>query len=59
MIPTPVLITFVMVLGIIGAAYYFLILKPEDDEQRDLRRRLKTSKVAGARAGAQSPRARR
>ena len=42
MIPTPVLITFVMVLGIIGAAYYFLVLKPEEDEQRDLRRRLKT-----------------
>jgi tight adherence protein B len=41
MIPTPVLITFVMVLGIIGAAYYLLILKPEDDEQRQLRRRLK------------------
>jgi tight adherence protein B len=53
--PTPVLITFVMVLGIIGAAYYFLILKPEEDEQRDLRRRLKTSKVPGARAGTGDP----
>ena len=42
MIPTPVLITFVMVLGIIGAAYYFLVLKPEEDEQRSLRKRLKT-----------------
>jgi tight adherence protein B len=42
MIPTPVLITFVMVLGIIGASYYFLVLKPEEDEQRSLRRRLKT-----------------
>jgi tight adherence protein B len=31
-----------MVLGIIGAAYYLLVLKPEDDEQRSLRRRLKT-----------------
>jgi tight adherence protein B len=42
MIPTPVLITFVMVLGIIGASYYFLVLKPEEDEQRSLRKRLKT-----------------
>jgi tight adherence protein B len=41
MIPTPVLITFVMVLGIIGASYYFLVLKPEDDDQRQLRKRLK------------------
>jgi len=52
MIPTPVLITFVMVLGIIGAAYYLLVLKPEDDEQRDLRRRLKTSRAPGSRAAA-------
>ena len=42
MVPTPVLVTFVLVIGIIGAAYYFLVVKPEDDEQRDLRRRLKT-----------------
>ena len=42
MVPTPVLVTFVLVIGIIGATYYFLVLKPEDDEQRDLRRRLKT-----------------
>jgi tight adherence protein B len=54
-IPTPVLITFVMVLGIIGAVYYFLIVKPEDDEQRSLRRRLKIgtagSRGAGGEAG--------
>jgi tight adherence protein B len=43
MIPTPVLITFLLVIGIIGAAYYFLVVKPEDDEQRSLRKRLKTS----------------
>jgi len=42
MIPTPVLITFLMVSGIIGASYYLLVLKPEDDEQRTLRKRLKT-----------------
>jgi tight adherence protein B len=42
MLPTPVLVTFVLVIGIIGAAYYFLVLKPEEDEHRDLRRRLKT-----------------
>jgi len=57
MIPTPVLITFVMVLGIIGASYYFVILKPEDDEQRRLRKRLKgksplaRAAAAGADAG--------
>jgi tight adherence protein B len=55
MIPTPVLITFVMVVGIIGAAYYFLILKPEEDEQRSLRKRLKTksplTKAGGADPG--------
>ncbi len=38
MIPTPVLITFLLVAGIIGAAYYLLVLKPEDDEQRALRK---------------------
>lgn len=42
MIPTPVLVTFLLVSGIIGASYYFLVLKPEDDEQRSLRKRLKT-----------------
>lgn len=42
MLPTPVLVTFVLVVGIIGAAYYLLVLKPEEDEQRALRKRLKT-----------------
>jgi tight adherence protein B len=51
MIPTPVLITFVMVLGIIGAAYYFLVLKPEEDEQRSLRKRLKTKNPLAKAAG--------
>lgn len=41
MIPTPVLLTFVLVVAIIGAAYYFLVLKPEEDEQAALRKRLK------------------
>ena len=45
MIPTPVLVTFVLVAGIIGSAYYLLVLKPEEDEQRALRKRLKTSGV--------------
>ena len=45
MIPTPVLVTFVLVAGIIGAAYYLLVLKPEEDEQRALRKRLKTGGV--------------
>src|SRR6188508_3130458 len=54
MIPTPVLLTFLMVSGIIGSAYYLLVLKPEDDEQRALRKRLKTGGVtskAAAEAG--------
>ena len=54
MIPTPVLVTFLMVTGIIGSAYYLLVLKPEDDEQRALRKRLKTGGVtskAAAEAG--------
>ena len=45
MIPTPVLVTFVLVAAIIGAAYYLLVLKPEEDEQRALRKRLKTGGV--------------
>jgi tight adherence protein B len=54
MLPAPVLITFLLVAGIIGAAYYFLVLKPEEDEQRALRRRLKTGSVTAPRA-ASSP----
>jgi len=45
MIPTPVLVTFLLVVGIIGSAYYLLVLKPEDDEQRALRKRLKAGGV--------------
>lgn len=45
MIPTPVLVTFLLVVGIIGSAYYLLVLKPEDDEQRALRKRLKVGGV--------------
>jgi tight adherence protein B len=41
MLPLPVVITFVLVLGIIGALYYFAILKPEQTEQYALRKRLK------------------
>lgn len=55
MIPTPVVVTFVMVLGIIAAVYYFLVLKPEDEEQRKLRRRLRTgSPAARASAGGET-----
>ena len=43
MLPTPVLVTFVLVLGIIGATYYLLVLKPEEEEQSALRKRLKGS----------------
>ena len=38
MIPTPVLITFLLVVSIIFSPYYLLVLKPEEDEQRVLRR---------------------
>ena len=41
MLPVPVLVTFVLVLGIIGATYYLLVLKPEEEEQSALRKRLK------------------
>ena len=42
MLPLPVLLTFLLVLGIIGAVYYVGILKPEQDDQGALRKRLKT-----------------
>ncbi len=41
-VPLPVLVTFFIVFGIIAALYYVVILKPEQDEQSSLRRRLKT-----------------
>jgi tight adherence protein B len=41
-VPLPVVITFFVVFGIIAALYYVVILKPEQDEQSSLRRRLKT-----------------
>jgi len=41
-VPLPVLITFFLVFGIIAVLYYLAILKPEQDEQSSLRRRLKT-----------------
>ena len=41
-VPLPVLFTFVLVFAIISALYYLAILKPEQDEQCALRRRLKT-----------------
>ena len=52
-VPLPVLITFFVVFGIIAVLYYLAILKPEQDEQSSLRRRLKTKvgAVRGAVAG--------
>ena len=41
MLPVPVLVTFALVLGIIGASYYLLILRPEEEQQSALRKRLK------------------
>lgn len=41
MLPVPVLVTFVLVLGIIGASYYLLVLRPEEEQQSALRKRLK------------------
>jgi len=49
--PTPVLLTFVLVLVIVGAAYYFLVLKPEEEEQASLRRRLRTGVPSGKSKG--------
>src|SRR4029079_2106129 len=46
MLPNEVLLTFVLVLGIIGAIYYAAILRPEQEEQGALRRRLKTGITA-------------
>jgi tight adherence protein B len=43
MIPAPVLVTFALVLGIIGASYYLLVLKPEEQQQSALRKRLKSN----------------
>jgi tight adherence protein B len=41
--PLPVLFTFGLVFAIISILYYLVILKPEQDEQTTLRRRLKTN----------------
>jgi tight adherence protein B len=41
--PLPVLITFALTFGIIFAGYYLAVLKPEQEEQTSLRRRLKTN----------------
>ena len=38
--PLPVLFTFGLVFAIISVVYYLVILKPEQDEQTSLRRRL-------------------
>ena len=42
----PVLGTFALVTAIIGATYFLLVLKPEQDEQSALRRRMKGSVIA-------------
>jgi tight adherence protein B len=49
----PVLFTFALVFGIIFVLYFLAILKPEQDEQSSLRRRLKANlgSVKGAVAG--------
>ena len=39
-VPLPVLLTFALVFAIISVLYYLAILKPEQDEQLSLRRRL-------------------
>jgi tight adherence protein B len=52
-LPVVVFVTFALVFGIIFALYYLAILKPEQDEQSSLRRRLKTNigAVKGAVSG--------
>ncbi len=52
MLPNEVLLTFVLVLGIIGAIYYVAILRPEQEQQGALRRRLKTGVTAVKAVGA-------
>ena len=52
MLPNEVLLTFALVLGIIGAIYYVAILRPEQEEQGALRRRLKTGVAAVKSVGA-------
>jgi len=44
----PVLGTFALVAAIIGLTYFLLILKPEQDEQSSLRRRMKGGSIAKA-----------
>lgn len=50
---SPVLLTFALVFGIIFVLYFLAILKPEQEEQSSLRRRLKTNlgSIKGAVAG--------
>jgi tight adherence protein B len=43
MVPTPVIITFLLVFGIIATVYFLAVVKPETDEQGALRKRLKRS----------------
>jgi len=52
MLPNEVLLTFALVLGIIGAIYYVAILRPEQEESGALRRRLKTGVTAVKSVGA-------
>jgi len=42
-VPLPVLFTFGLVFAIISILYYLVILKPEQEEQTSLRRRLKAN----------------
>jgi tight adherence protein B len=52
MLPVPVIVTFVLVLGIICSAYYIAVLKPEQEEQSSLRKRLKVTVTSTKSAGA-------
>src|SRR5262245_61695329 len=43
MVPTPVIVTFLLVFSIIGAGYYLAVLRPEQQEQAALRKRLRAN----------------
>jgi tight adherence protein B len=50
MVPTPVIVTFLLVFSIIGAAYYLAVVRPEQEEQSALRKRLRANVGAGTKA---------
>jgi tight adherence protein B len=48
MLPIPVIVTFLLVFSIIGAGYYLAVVRPEQEEQSALRKRLRANVAGGS-----------